>query len=318
MNYCLACNKALEGDAKYHDGCLKAFWQEDTPVLELDYELSKIDELAKENVVQRVIVTGVQPKLSLGFTGEEEKNRLTIVGALNGRYILKPPFELYPQMPEIEALSMLLTQACGIDTVPFLLIPMKSGELAYLTKRIDRTTKEKKYPMEDACQFTERLTEHKYRGSYEQIAKGVITYAQNPLLEVVKFYQQVIVSFLIGNNDMHLKNFSLIAFKDNQYQLAPAYDMVAVKLVIPDDPEELALNLNGKKRKLKRKDFNEAMAKAHIPKKAIENLWNRIEKGMQSWKGLIESSFINKEQKEVLLEYIELRARQVGLNFKKI
>lgn len=315
MNYCLACNKALEGDAKYHDGCLKAFWQEDRPVLELEYELSKIDELAKENIAQRVIVTGVQPKLSLGFTGEEEKNRLTIVGALNGRYILKPPFELYPQMPEIEALSMLLTQACGIDTVPFLLIPMKSGELAYLTRRIDRTAKDEKYPMEDACQFTERLTEHKYRGSYEQIAKGIITYAQNPLLEVVKFYQQVIVSFLIGNNDMHLKNFSLIAFKDSQYQLAPAYDMVAVKLVIPDDPEELALNLNGKKRKLKRKDFNEAMTKAHIPEKAIENLWNRIEKGMLNWQEIISGSFISNGSKETLLELIRTRANQIGLQF---
>lgn len=318
MNYCLACNKELECNVKYHESCLKAFWQEDTPVLELDYELSKIDELAKENIAQRVIVTGVQPKLSLGFTRGEEKNRLTIVGALNGKYILKPPFELYPQMPEIEALSMLLAQTCGIATVPFLLIPMKSGELAYLTRRIDRTVKDEKYPMEDACQFTERLTEHKYRGSYEQIAKGIITYAQNPLLEVVKFYQQVIISFLIGNNDMHLKNFSLIAFKDNQYQLAPAYDMVAVKLVIPDDPEELALNLNGKKSKLKRKDFNEAMTKSHIPEKAIENLWNRIEKGMQNWQEIISGSFISNGSKETLLELIRTRANQIGLHLNEI
>lgn len=317
MNYCLACNKKLEGNLKYHESCLKTFWQEDTPVLELDYELSKIEELAKENVTQRVIVTGVQPKLSLGFTGGEDKNRLTIVGALNGRYILKPPFKLYPQMPEIEALSMLLAQACGIATVPFLLIPMKSGELAYLTRRIDRRAKGEKYPMEDACQFTERLTEHKYRGSYEQIAKGIITYAQNPLLEVVKFYQQVIVSFLIGNNDMHLKNFSLIALKENQYQLAPAYDMVAVKLLIAEDPEELALNLNGKKRKLKRKDFNEAISKAQIPEKAIENLWNRIEKGIQNWQKIIKDSFLSNELKEILLGLINRRAEQINLNFKK-
>lgn len=317
MSYCLACHKELKGNSKYHESCLKAFWQEDTPVLELDYELSKIEELAKQNITQRVIVTGVQPKLSLGFTGEEEKNRLTIVGALNGKYILKPPFEAYPQMPEIETLSMLLTQACGIDTVPFLLIPMKSGELAYLTRRIDRSTKDEKYPMEDACQFTERLTEHKYRGSYEQIAKGIITYAQNPLLEVVKFYQQVIVSFLIGNNDMHLKNFSLIAFKENQYQLAPAYDMVAVKLLIPDDLDELALNLNGKKRKLKREDFNEAMAKAQFPEKAIENLWNRIEKGMQNWAQLINNSFLSDELKRLLLELIKKRASQINLKFAK-
>lgn len=313
MNYCLACNKELHGDAKYHESCLKTFWQDAPPVLELDYELSQIEELAKENITHRVIVTGVQPKLSLGFT-EEQENRLTIVGALNGRYILKPPFALYPHMPEIESLSMLLAQACGIATVPFLLVPMKSGELAYLTRRIDRTANHGKYPMEDACQFTERLTEHKYRGSYEQIAKGIITYAQNPLLEVVKFYEQVIVSFLIGNNDMHLKNFSLIAFENNQYQLAPAYDMVAVKLLIPDDQEELALHLNGKKRKLKQKDFNEAMTKAHIPKKAIENLWNRIEKGIQDWQEIIDTSFLNDRLKQTLSGFIKARAKQVELD----
>lgn len=317
MNYFLANNKTSKGNAKYNESYLKAFWLEDTPVHQLDYELSKIEELAKENVAQRIIVTGVQPKLSLGFTQDKDKNRLTIVGALNGRYILKPPFDLYPQMPEIEALSMLLAQACGIATVPFLLIPMKSGELAYLTRRIDRTAKDEKYPMEDACQFTGRLTEHKYRGSYEQIAKGIITYAQNPLLEVVKFYQQVIVSFLIGNNDMHLKNFSLIAFKNNQYQLAPAYDMVAVKLLIPEDPEELALNLNCKKRKLKRQDFDEAMAKAHIPEKAIENLWSRIEKGMQNWTELINNSFLNDELKETLWQLISKKAKQINLKFEK-
>lgn len=316
MKHCLACNKELDGNSNYHESCLKAFWQEDTPVLQLDYKLSQIEALAKENIAQRIIVTGVQPKLSLGFTKEDTQNRLTIVGALNGRYILKPPFEQYPQMPEIEALSMLLVQACGIATVPFTLIPLKDGELAYLTRRIDRTANAEKYPMEDACQFTKRLTEHKYRGSYEQIAKGIIDYAQNPLLEVVKFYEQVIVSFLIGNNDMHLKNFSLIAFKNNQYQLAPAYDMVAVNLLIPDDPEELALNLNGKKIKLKQSDFNEALSKAQIPEKAIDNLWGRITKGIQTWPELISNSFLNTKQKEIFIELIENRAEQIGLNFK--
>ncbi|MGZ0014772.1 HipA domain-containing protein [Yeosuana sp. AK3] len=317
MNYCLACHKKLEdGDINYHQNCLTTFWQEDTPVLQLEYELSQIEALAKENVAQRIIVTGVQPKLSLGFTKENAQNRLTIVGALNGRYILKPPFHMYPQIAEIEALSMLLAQACGIATVPFLLIPLKDGALAYLTKRIDRTAHNNKYPMEDACQFTERLTEHKYRGSYEQIAKSIITYAQNPLLDAVKFYEQVIVSFLIGNNDMHLKNFSLIANDSKHYALAPAYDMVAVKLLIPEDQEDLALNLNGKKQKIKRLDFNEAMAKAQIPAKAIENLWKRIEKGMLQWQELIACSFLSEENKSNLITLIADRAKQLELNNK--
>lgn len=311
MSNCLACQKPLStGDELYHPECLKAFWQEDTPVLQLDYELSQIEELAKENVAQRVIVTGVQPKLSLGFT-EENNSRLTIVGALNGRYILKPPFAQYPQMPETEALSMLLAKACGINTVPFLLIPLKDRHLAYLTRRIDRDAKGNKFAMEDACQFTGRITEYKYRGSYEQIAKAIITYAQNPLFDVVRFYEQVIVSFLIGNNDMHLKNFSLISKDSKRYSLAPAYDMISAQLLMPDDPEELALTLNGKKSKITKADFNAAMAKAHIPKKAIENLWDRIVEGAKKWPSLIDESFLKEEQKKKFNTLIDERANRI-------
>ncbi|MFS4482115.1 HipA domain-containing protein [Hyunsoonleella sp. 2307UL5-6] len=314
MSSCLACHKPLaSGDHQYHPACLARFWESDTPVFQLDYDVSQINELAEENVAQRIIVTGVQPKLSMGFTKTATEERLTIVGALNGRYILKPPYSTYPQMPELEALCMLMTQACGIDTVPFLLLPLKGGELAYITRRIDRNAQGDKFAMEDACQFNERLTEHKYRGSYEQIAKGIIAYSKNPIKDVVHFYEQVIISFLIGNNDMHLKNFSLIAKEPNAYELAPAYDMISAELLLPDDLEDLALNLNGKKRKLKRNDFNEAMLKAHIPEKAIENLWKRIEKGMQEWSGLIDYSFLSQHQKENFRSLIHIKMEKLEI-----
>tara|TARA_R110001583_G_scaffold137579_3_gene289194 strand:- start:1115 stop:2074 length:960 start_codon:yes stop_codon:yes gene_type:complete len=314
MSSCLACHKPLaSGDHQYHPACLARFWESDTPVFQLDYDVSQINELAEENVAQRIIVTGVQPKLSMGFTKTATEERLTIVGALNGRYILKPPYSAYPQMPELEALCMLMTQACGIETVPFLLLPLKGGELAYITRRIDRNAQGDKFAMEDACQFNERLTEHKYRGSYEQIAKGIIAYSKNPIKDVVHFYEQVIVSFLIGNNDMHLKNFSLIAKESNAYELTPAYDMISAQLLLPDDLEDLALNINGKKRKLKREDFNEAMLKAHIPEKAIENLWKRIEKGMNEWSGLIDYSFLTQERKTEFKELINKKKTQLKI-----
>ena len=316
MGSCLACHKPLaSGNHQYHPACLARFWESDTPVFQLDYDVSQINELAEENVAQRIVVTGVQPKLSMGFTKTATEERLTIVGALNGRYILKPPYSAYPQMPELEALCMLMTQACGIETVPFLLLPFKGGELAYITRRIDRNAKGEKFAMEDACQFNERLTEHKYRGSYEQIAKGIIAYSKNPLKDVVHFYEQVIVSFLIGNNDMHLKNFSLIAKEPNAYELAPAYDMISSQLLLSDDIDDLALNLNGKKRKLKRNDFNEAMLKGHIPEKAIENLWKRIEKGMPEWDQLINNSFLSLKKNAEFKDLISERAQQIDLKF---
>jgi len=185
--------------------------------------------------------------------------------------------------------------------------------LAYITRRIDRNAQGEKFAMEDAGQFNERLTEHKYRGSYEQIAKGIITYSKNPLKDVVHFYEQVIVSFLIGNNDMHFKNFSLIAKESNAYELSPAYDMIAAQLLLPDDLDDLALNLNGKKRKLKRKDFNEAMLKGHIPEKAIENLWKRIEKGMREWSELIDGSFLSRDRKQEFRELVKDKIAQLNI-----
>jgi len=311
---CLACHTLLEKkDVLYHSKCLNHFWQTDTPVLQLDYAISEIDKLAKENIAQRISVTGVQPKLSLGFT-DESNTRLTIVGALNGRFILKLPNTEYPQMPKIEALSMCLAKACGIDTVPFLLIALKGGELSYLTKRIDRDYKGNKLAMEDACQFTNRLTADKYESSHEKIAKAINQYAYNPLISVVRFYEQVIVSFLIGNSDMHLKNFSLIAKQINKYELAPVYDMISTQLLLPEDKDELALHLNGKKRKLKRKDFDEAMKKANLTEKVIQNLWKRIEKGTLNWTTLIDNSFLTLENKEKLKEIIEHKKQQLDIN----
>lgn len=312
---CLACFQPVDPGKTYHEKCLKDFWQGEEPLLQLDYASTHIDQLAKENVLQRITVTGVQPKLSLGYKeGTSENNRLTIVDALNGRYILKPPFKTYPEMPQVEALSMHLANACGISTVPFILIPLKDGELAYLTRRIDRTPNGSKLAMEDACQFTERLTEHKYKGSYEQIANAMKLYAYNPLIDIVRFYEQVLVSYLIGNNDMHLKNFSLIANNVNRYQLTPVYDMISAQLLV-DDREELALSLNGKRNKITLRDFEAAMIGGAIPKKAIQNTFQRIEVGMKSWPELIENSFLSDGLKQRFTNLISQKASALKFEF---
>ncbi len=215
-------------------------------------------ELAEQVVRSSITVTGVQPKLSLDLEPAKQTTlpqRFTIVG-LWGTYILKPPTKQYPYLPEVEDVTMHLASLSKIKTVPHSLIRLQNGSLAYLTKRIDRNKSEKIH-MEDMCQLTERLTEHKYDGSYEQIAKAILKFSANPVLDVINFYEQVVFSFLTGNADMHLKNFSLIKDPLLGYSLAPAYDMVATALVNPSDKEELALTLNGKKRKLKKERFYE-------------------------------------------------------------
>ena len=290
-----------KGERNIHDACKKNFWP-----LEQDFVLpftkEEVAELAKENVMARVTVPGVQPKISLAVSGAKNTERVTIVGALEGDYILKPPHEDFPELPEIEALSMHLALACGIETVPFSLIPFQSGELAYITKRIDRKNGAK-IAMEDFCQLTARLTEHKYRGSHEQVAKAIKKYAMHNLIEVVRFYEIVLASYLMGNADMHLKNFSLI--QDSKlFRLAPAYDMVATKLLMPNDKEELALTLNGKKSKLNRSDFESAMLNAGLPTKAIQNLFDRILAETEKWEQLIEQSFVTQRKREHLFQLI--------------
>ena len=316
MKPCLACLKPLSsGKSRYHTGCLKRFWGKDIPQYELDFTRHDIHDLAARHIQKRLSITGVQPKISMGFIKTDHNKRLTIIGALEGGYILKPPFPDFPLLPEIEHVSMLMTQAAGIPTVPFLLIPLKDGTLAYLTKRIDRDHNGGKISMEDACQFTGKLTQHKYLGSYEQISKNIHLFCNNQLFDVLRFYQQVIICFLIGNNDAHLKNFSII-HTNGMFQLSPAYDMVAATILIPEDRDQLALNLNGKKRQLTRDDFTKALNTSQLSFVAQKNLWLRVEKGVQSWGNIIMSSLLDRPTKEILKTTIRERAALLSIPLK--
>ena len=144
---------------------------------------------------------------------------------------MKPPTKQYRSLPELEDLTMHLAEISGIEVVPHSLIRLSSGKLSYITRRIDRRN-EIKIHMEDMCQLTEKLTEQKYIGSYEQIAKAIAEYSANPGLDITNFFEQVLFSFLTGNSDMHLKIFSLIDSPEMGYVLSPAYDMIASSLVV--------------------------------------------------------------------------------------
>jgi serine/threonine-protein kinase HipA len=284
----------------------------------LPYDEKQMLELGKQVIKSHVAVTGVQPKLSLDIEktgrhiGKMEPKRFTIVG-LWGGYILKPPTSAYPQLPQLEDLTMHLAALSGIATVPHSLIRMQSGNLAYITKRIDRVKGEKIH-MEDMCQLTERLTENKYKGSYEQIAKAIIKYSINPGLDMIDFFEQVVFSFLTGNADMHLKNFSLIKRPGIGYMLSPAYDMIPSSLVTEGDNEELALNLNGKKRKLQKKDFDAfVIAVKLLEERSVENIYNKFRTTMPRWFDFIPVSFIDKDLQGQYISLIKERADVLGL-----
>lgn len=314
MSRCLYCYQLLaDNELDFHSICSKKIFGQSTPP-ELPYSETQMEELALQVVRSQVAVTGVQPKISLDISSGQNKNepkRFTIVG-LWGGYILKPPTQQYSQLPEVEDLTLHLASIAKIEVVPHCLIRLKSGKLAYITKRIDRA-KNGKIHMEDMCQLTEKLTEDKYHGSYEQIAKAILKYSVNPGLDVVNFFEQVLFSFLTGNADMHLKNFSLIRNPETGPILSPTYDMVPTALVNPADDEDLALTLNGKKKKISNSDFVAAFNTLKLDVKQQENIFKKMERAKDKWMEFIDISFLNDDSKEIYKHLIQERFTRIKM-----
>lgn len=310
---CLHCYKPLsDGEVDYHKGCARKIF-ESAIVPVLPYTRANIKELAREIVAASTTVTGVQAKLSLDISRGKagEAQRFTIVG-LWGKYILKPQTDRFANLPENEDLTMHMAEAAGIKTVPHSLIRFADGELCYITRRIDRTRQDGKIAMEDMCQLSERLTEDKYKGSYERIAKLIRQHSAAPLLDVVNFWEMVVFSWLTGNADMHLKNFSLYRPADN-YMLAPAYDLLSTALAMPEDDEELALTLNGKKKRIRRDDFEKAMLENGMKDSAIAKLFDRFSKSVPKWHRLINESFLPKALQKAYHDKIDIMARRLSI-----
>ncbi|MFN2313973.1 MAG: HipA domain-containing protein [Bacteroidales bacterium] len=312
MRRCLYCYAPLgEERAEFHSACSGKIFGTAFPP-ELPYTEDQMLQLAEEVIKSQTSVTGVQAKLSLHLgklSKKDEPQRFTIVG-LWGGYILKPPAKQYRFLPELEDLTMHLADISGMDVVPHSLIRLSSGQLAYITRRIDRINATRIH-MEDMCQLTERLTEQKYNGSHEQIGKAIVKYSVNPGLDIINFFEQVLFSFLTGNADMHLKNFSLLDRSDLGYVLSPAYDMVASGLVVEGDDEELALTLNGKKKNIRKKDFLEPMNRFNIDAKAIENLFNKLRTSVEKWHDFIDISFLPEEMKTSYHDMIRERVARI-------
>lgn len=310
MNRCLYCYKELgKGHKDFHPNCARKFFgTADAPLLE--YRREDLDALAAQVIQAQTSLTGVQPKLSLNLYKHEGANRLTIVG-LWGDFIFKPQTDTYPELPENEDLTMHMAEVARIKVVPHSLIRLADSTLGYITHRIDRTKKGEKIDMEDLCQLTLHPTEYKYKSSYEQIAKTIVAYSSMPKLDLVNFMQVLLFSFITGNNDMHLKNFSLYRPK-RLYQLTPAYDLLNVAIVNPKDKEELALTLNGKKSRLKLSDFLKASATMGIEKNVTMQLIASMKNALPAWAELINNSFLSKDMKEAYLELIDKRIKALS------
>jgi serine/threonine-protein kinase HipA len=265
-------------------------------------------ELARTIIERGVAVPGVQAKLSLSLVRNKLKDgaagRLTVVGALGGGFILKPPSDHYPEMPQNEHLTMRIADAFGIRTVPSSLIRLASGELSYVTRRIDRTPEGTKIHMLDMFQILEAFD--KYKSSIEKVGKAVSEYSTNTLLDTLYFFELCVFCFLTGNNDMHLKNFSMIK-SGSDWTLAPAYDLLNVHILNPEDHEELALTLEGKKRKLNRKHFDRLGAGLGLNAKQVLGTFKRATSNKPNADRWIKKSFLSTEHQKKYLSLMNQR-----------
>lgn len=315
MSKCLFCYGQLEeGKSHFHASCARKFFgTAEAPLL--PYSRDNMSELARRVIRTSASVTGVQAKMSLDLDRgkKNEPPRFTIVG-LWGRYIFKPQSAQYRCLPELEDVTMKMASAAGIRTVEHTLIPMADGELGYLTKRIDRDAKGGKISMLDMCQLSNRLTEHKYFGTYPQLADTVKRYSSAPMLDVQRFWEVVVFSWITGNSDMHCKNFSLIDMGGREYTLAPAYDLLSVVLADPQDTEEMAMTLTigGEKRGFDKDSFLLAMEESGLARPVSEKMIGRLRDCLPKWTALINGSFLPEDLKNAYIQLLNERLNKIG------
>ncbi len=313
---CLCCGKKIAENADYaeyqcgwHAKCIKSFFgTAQFPTIDLSEHALKL--LADENVNRGLTVPGVQKKLSLHLDLADGA-RLTLVNYPTG-YILKPQTEEYKNLPEYEQMAMHMATTAGIRTVPHALIRV-DDTYAYITRRIDRKIAENRtelYAMEDFCQLSGRLTVDKYKGSYESCGKIIRRYSMYEGFDLSEMLLRVIFSFLIGNSDMHLKNFSLIEDTpgSRKYHLSEAYDILPVNVVLRTDPDQMALTIHGKKRNIHRNDFLALAENCGIPAKVAEKMIGTLLKKKDKILDQCENAQLSEEQKREMKELLEERA----------
>ena len=309
MSRCLCCGKPLRTENEYgwHMSCIKTFFGT-SKFPDIDVSKEVLNQIAIDNTTKGFTVPGVQKKLSLHLS-KEDNPRLTLVNYPTG-YILKPQTDEYIALPEMEFLVMEMAKASGIKTVPYALIhlPSQDNAFAYITKRIDRENGQI-LAMEDFCQLDGRLTEDKYRASYERCAKIILAYSAQKGLDKTELFIRIVFSFAVGNSDMHLKNFSLIetAEASGEYILSAAYDMLSTNVVIPDDKEQMALTINGKKQNICRKDFINYAEAIDIDGKIAEKMIEKIVKLKDKYITMCRESYMPDSMKASLEKLIEER-----------
>ncbi|MBS4032951.1 MAG: HipA domain-containing protein [Ignavibacterium sp.] len=283
------------GDKKYSEKGLKLLSRNLTNLE--DFPFTQEEQLREAAArASKMSVQGVQPKLSAKLKVKEGNFEVVDKG---GEYILKPQNNMYPQLPENEDLTMRLAEEIDLEIPLHGMIYSKDQKLTYFIKRFDRYGKGKKYAVEDFAQLSGNNRNTKYNYSMEKIAGIIDSFCTFPAIEKVKLFKLIIFNFLTGNEDQHLKNFSLIS-KDKKVTLTPFYDLINTTISLVNPVEEIALPLKGKKNKLSRNIIVEYWGKERLQlnNQVIDQALNSIEVKFERWTELINKSFLSEQMKE--------------------
>ena len=300
----------LCGDQPYSIKGLKLLSPTLTGLEPIEYTAAGLRDEAYHRSV-KMSIPGVQPKLSAILDTKNE--RFEIVDQ-NGKYILKPQHNIYPEFPENEDLTMRMAQLIGLEVPLHGLIRSRDNSFTYFIKRFDRKGPQDKIPVEDFSQLAGLNRESKYDYSMEKLVLLIDTYCTFPAIEKAKLFNLVIFNFLIGNEDMHMKNYSLIS-RENKVELSPVYDLLNTSIVLCGDIEEIGLYLDGKKKKLNYEILINYFGKQHcgLTKKVIDNIFGKIWKVLPQWDELIKISFLSNGMKKQYAYLLGKRLRVLAL-----
>jgi serine/threonine-protein kinase HipA len=302
MNKCPITYEYCEN--KYSPNGLKLLSRKLTNLEDLDYSADEQRHEAAKRAA-RMSIQGVQPKVSAILN--IQKTRFEIVD-IKGKYIIKPQHHTYPQLPENEDVTMKMASKCGIDTPVHGMVYAKDDTLSYFIKRYDRIGKNKKLHVEDFAQLAGETRETKYNFSVEKLIKLIDANCTFPQIEKIKFFKRFLFNFLAGNEDMHLKNYSIISQND-KIELSPAYDFLNSSIILGKDVEETALTLKGKKKNLTKDILIDylGLERLKLNNKVIDKTIKELQNAIPSWFELINNSFLGKDLKEDYKGLLEKR-----------
>lgn len=301
-NRCLCCEQPLEDEGRYHPKCLKALWGK--PIApKIPFAAKDLPEKVTTSA-DHMSISGVQAKALVRLSKDSSELEFAPTGST---HILKPEPNEYPGLPAMENVGMIMAETLGMNVPPHGLFSMADGRLCYIVKRFDRAEDGGKIQSETMYQLLGSTD--KYKGSLEAVGKAIRAHAENVGLDTIDFFERVLLCFLIGNGDMHLKNWALL-IRGKKPSLAPVYDLVSSRVYFKKESDS-ALTINAKSNKLKRSDFESLANYLKIDPKAATNTFEKMRRAKEKLRELTIFSELDPSMRQEFEDVMAERYRRL-------